>query len=456
MSTFTSVACTTSGNFCWASGTGKIGSGSVGPIVIYCNTTTGSKCANGSTASAWLNDTVPSRAELDHGLTCPSTAVPCFALDTTSSSAAGVLGSAGRTCVGPRRCRPGIVAALRSSPARRPPRATRSATSSTAAIVVVLKVGHLVERHLLGRRPAAPRLHQRARLHGRHHLRWRRRPPRRPARSSTTPTLTVSFSGSATPSSLTGLYLDNPPIMVSNSNLQPNTTIEMAAPTTANGPQTAVGPALPVLRAAIRSPPATARSELTNAPRSRRRPTPGRHADLSPAAPTVILPMGLLPIQAINSSGVAHLGGDGHRSPTPRASSARADPARAAGPSRRCRTRPPTRPTRPATPCPRPAVGRPEPDRRDLRHLQVTVKLGATIGHDHRDRQPDLDRGRAATTYYMPTFVPIAGLMPGRPRLIADSPARSSRADAAGPRRGGRDPGRAHGRGHRRCSSSSR
>jgi len=112
----------------------------------------------------------------------------------------------------------------------------------------------------------------------------------------------VSFSASGTPTTLSGLYLANPPIMVSSANLQPNTTIEMAAPTTANGPQIQVGPLFP-FASGYSIAVGYCASELSTASVSAST-VPGATPSTSPAAPTVTLPMGILPIEAVNSSGV--------------------------------------------------------------------------------------------------------------------------------------------------------
>ncbi|MGH9046634.1 MAG: type IV pilus modification PilV family protein, partial [Acidimicrobiales bacterium] len=60
MSTLTSLACTTTGDSCWAAGTGQIGTGAIGPMIVYCDTSSASLCVSGTKASTWENDTVPS------------------------------------------------------------------------------------------------------------------------------------------------------------------------------------------------------------------------------------------------------------------------------------------------------------------------------------------------------------------------------------------------------------
>jgi hypothetical protein len=112
---------------------------------------------------------------------------------------------------------------------------------------------------------------------------------------------TVSFSGSGTPTTLVGMYLDNPPIMVSNSNLQPQTTIEMSAPSSANGPQTQVGPLFP-FQSGYSVAAGYCASELTTASASAST-VPGAATGTTPAEASVILPMGILPIEATTASG---------------------------------------------------------------------------------------------------------------------------------------------------------
>jgi len=401
MSTFTSVACTTSGNFCWASGTGKIGSGSVGPIVIYCNTTTGSKCASGSSASAWLNDTVPSGLSLITGLTCPSTAVPCFALDTTSSSA-GVIELASGTAWASQTLPSGIVT-LSALDCPTTTACYAVGTSSTAAIVDVLKAGTWSSATFSGTTGGNP-----VYISGLH------------CTAATTCEMaaatesagevfdyanaTVSFSASSTPSTLAGMYLDNPPIMVSNSNLSPNTTIEMSAPTTANGPQVEVGPLFP-FESGYSIAVGYCASELTTASVSAST-TPGASLTSSPMAPTVVLPMGLLPIEAVNSSGVALSGATISIVDASCSSSAELTPLSSG--SFPALTNPPANPSNP-TSYSMPTTGVDGLSRIDVIYgtYSVTVKSGVTSATTTVTVNPT-SIVVGATTYYMPNFVPVA------------------------------------------------
>jgi hypothetical protein len=122
--------------------------------------------------------------------------------------------------------------------------------------------------------------------------------------SSTTPV----FSGSGTPTSLVGatapgVYLGNPPILISNLNLQPSTTLEYEAATTANAPILSIGPLFPfasgysVAVGECPSELAAASASASTTPGDVGTPPSGN------AAAQVTLPMGLLPIQVVNGSG---------------------------------------------------------------------------------------------------------------------------------------------------------
>ncbi|MGH9047911.1 MAG: hypothetical protein ACRDVW_11465, partial [Acidimicrobiales bacterium] len=100
----------------------------------------------------------------------------------------------------------------------------------------------------------------------------------------------------ATSTSAAGLYLANPPVMVSNSNMQPSGTIEMSSPTTANGPQVEVGPLFPFSSGYSISLGYCASEATSNAVSAAS--TPGGTSTVD--AP---LQMGILPIEATTTSG---------------------------------------------------------------------------------------------------------------------------------------------------------
>ena len=399
MSTFTSIACTTSGDFCWASGTGKIGTGSVGPIIIYCNTTSSSLCVSGTSAATFKNDTVPTGLASISSLSCPSTAVPCFALDTTSSSA-GVLTLASGTAWSSATLPTGIVS-LSQLVCPTTTACYVTGTNSSSAIVDVLKSGTWSSASFTGTTGGNPvylsgiacTAATTCELAG--------------ATESAAQVLdysssTVSFSGSATPSSLSGLYLDNPPIMVSNANMLPSTTIEMAAPQTGNGPQTEVGPLFP-FSSGYSIGAGYCSSELTTASVSAAT-TPGASPTTSPAAPTVTLPMGILPIEATNSSGVPISGAtisivDNSCTSELTPLSSGSFPALSSPPSS------PSNPT---------SYSMPTSGVDGLSRIAViygTYQVTVTSGSTHATTTVTVNPTSivvGSTTYYMPAFVPIA------------------------------------------------
>ena len=226
---------------------------------------------------------------------------------------------------------------------------------------------------------------------------------------------TVSFSGSGTPSqlqpvsptssdTLPGMFLDNPPIMVSNANLQPSTTIEVSAPTAANGPQQDVGPLFPFASgysiAAGYCP-----SELTTASASAAT-TPGATTITSPAAPTVTLPMGILPIEAVTSAGVPISGATITIADASCSSSAELTPLNSGSwPSL---SMPPTSPSNP-TNYSMPTTGVDGLSRLAVMYgtYVVTVALSGTTKNTTVTVNPT-SVVVGSTTYYMPAFVPIA------------------------------------------------
>jgi len=401
MSTFASVACTSAGNFCWASGTGKIGGGSVGPIVIYCNTTANSKCVPGANgASQWLNDTVPAGLSSITSLTCPAAAVPCFALDTTSSSV-GVLTLASGTAWTSQTLPAGAVS-LTQLVCPSTTACYAVGTNGSVAIIDVLKAGTWSTATFTGTTGGNPVYISGIRCMGATTC----------EAAGATETAgqvldyanaSVSFSGSGTPSGLTGMYLDNPPIMVSNSNLQPNSTIEMSAPTTANGPQVQVGPLFP-FQSGYSIAPGYCASELTTAS-SIASTVPGALLSTSPAAPTVILPMGILPIEATTASGAVLSGATITIADASCTSSAELTPLSSG--SYPVLSNPPSNPSNP-TSYSMPTTGVDGLSRIAVIYgtYQVTVSVGGTQATTTVTVNPT-SIVVGATTYYMPAFVPI-------------------------------------------------
>ncbi|HXQ18151.1 MAG TPA: hypothetical protein VN781_00830 [Acidimicrobiales bacterium] len=106
------------------------------------------------------------------------------------------------------------------------------------------------------------------------------------------------FSGSGTPTGLSGLLIDNPPILISNLNLAPSTTLELIAPTTSVAPLLQIGPLFP-FSSGYSVAVGECASELTAASASAAT-TPG--AVSSPNEATVTLPMGLLPVQVVDKN----------------------------------------------------------------------------------------------------------------------------------------------------------
>jgi hypothetical protein len=407
MSTFTSIACTTSGTTCWASGTGKIGTGAVGPIVVYLS----NQAAGGST---WTNDTVPTGLSSIGSIVCPgSTAAPCFALDTTSSSA-GVLSLSSGTAWS--------SASLPSSPSIVSltqlvcPTTTACyavGTSSNSAIVEVLKSGTWTNASFTGSSGGNP-------VYISQLLCYAATSCEAAGATQTSATVldysnsTVSFSGSGTPSALLpvvptttdtlpGLFIDNPPIMVSNSNLEPSTTIEMSAPTSANGPQTAVGPLFP-FASGYSIAAGYCASELTGASGSAAT-TPGATATSSPAEATVTLPMGILPIEATTASGAVLSGATISIADASCTSSAELTPLSSG--SSPALSSPPSSPSNPTS------YSMPTTGVDGLSRIAViygTYVVTVTSGSSHATTTVTVNPTSivvGGTTYYMPAFVAI-------------------------------------------------
>jgi Tfp pilus assembly protein PilV len=299
---FSSVACTPTGDDCWATGATSTAS-----IIDYCNTTTGTLCSS-TTGSTFKADTgIPSAATSVNSITCEgtSTAPACFALYSTSTSA-GVLsittGTAWST--------PTLPSGAVSFTQLVCPSTTACyavGTNSTSAIVDVLASGTWTSATFTGTTGGNP-------VYISQLLCYAATSCEAAGATETSAEVFdysssgVTFSASGTPSqllpattTLSGLFLDNPPIMVSDSNLQPNTTIEMSAPTTANGPQTEVGPLFP-FASGYSIALGYCATELTTASVSASS-VPGATLTSTPSAQTVNLPMGILPIEATSSTG---------------------------------------------------------------------------------------------------------------------------------------------------------
>ncbi len=293
----TTLACAPSGNYCWAGGTGQTnwwGSGS--PMILYCNTSSGSQCASGSNGSTWTSDSVPSSVSAITSLTCPSSTA-CFALDSTSSSA-GVLSLSGTTWSAASLPNASNVVSTTQLTCATGTSCFVAGTTSTAAFVDVLASGSWSATSFTNTKAGASPVY----ISG------------IGCTAATTCFMAgatesagqvfdytssgAKFDAGGTPNSLTGMYLSNPPIMVSNSNLQPSTVVEMSAPTTSNGPQTEVGPLFPFssgysVSVGYCSSEATANSVTAAS-------APGGTSTLN--AP---LEMGILPIEAVDSNGNA-------------------------------------------------------------------------------------------------------------------------------------------------------
>jgi hypothetical protein len=282
---FTSVACASSGSNCWASGT----------------TSSKSFVAYISSGTTWAADTgIPAAATTVTSLTCPGSTSGCFALDTTSGSP-GVLALATGATAWTTPTLPTGAVAFSQLVCPSTAACYVSGTGSSSALVDVLSGGTWSSATFSGTTGGNP-----VYISGIACTAATTCEVAGATESSAEvldyTSMTTTFSGSATPTTLSGLYLDNPPIMVSNANLQPSTVIEMAAPTTANGPQTEVGPLFP-FSSGYSIAAGECSSELSTASVSAAT-IPGATPTTSPAAPTVTLPMGLLPIEATNSSGV--------------------------------------------------------------------------------------------------------------------------------------------------------
>jgi hypothetical protein len=214
---------------------------------------------------------------------------------------------------------------------------------------------------------------------------------------------TVSFSGSGTPTTLVGMYLDNPPIMVSNSNLQPQTTIEMSAPSSANGPQTQVGPLFP-FQSGYSVAAGYCASELTTASASAST-VPGAATGTTPAEASVILPMGILPIEATTASGAVLSGATITIADASCTSGAELTPLSSG--SYPALSNPPTNPSNPTN------YSMPTTGVDGLSRIAViygTYIVTVTSGGTHATTTVTVNPTSivvGGATYYMPAFVPV-------------------------------------------------
>jgi type II secretory pathway pseudopilin PulG len=385
--TFTQLACASSGTSCWATGTT-----SSSAIAVYL-----------SSGTTWKSDTgIPSGTTSLSGLTCPGSGAGCFSLYATSSSA-GVISIGSGTAWSTAGLPSNGAVSLDQLTCPTTTACYAVGTSSTSAIVDVLQSGSWANATFTGTTGGNPVYITDLDCTGATTC-VAAGATETAGQVLTYANSTTSFSGSSTPTSLSGLYIDNPPIMVSNSTLQPNSVIEMAAPTTANGPQTEVGPLFP-FEAGYSVAPGYCASELTTASSSATT-VPGASPTTSPAAPTVILPMGLLPIQAVSSSGVPISGATVTIADASCTSSTELTPLSSG--SFPALSNPPANPSNP-TSYSMPSSGADGLSRMAVIYgtYQVTVKLGGTSATTTVTVNPT-SIVVGSTTYYMPTSVQIA------------------------------------------------
>jgi hypothetical protein len=396
---FNSIACGSSGSHCWASGTA-----STGPILVYI-----------SSGTTWKADTgVPSTATTVNSVTCPGTTSGCFALYSTSTSA-GVLSITTGTVWATATLPSGVVS-LSELVCPSTTACYAVGTSSSSAIVDALKSGTWSSATFTGTTGGNPVYISQLLCYAATSCEAAGATETAAEVLDYTST-SVSFSGSGTPnvlipnylpvaSDLSGLFLDNPPLMVSNANLQPNTTIEMSAPTTANGPQTQVGPLFP-FASGYSVAVGYCASELTTASASAST-TPGATPSTSPAAPTVILPMGILPIEATTSAGVPISGATiSIVDTTCSSASSPAELTPLSSGSYPALSSPPSSPSNP-TSYSMPTTGVDGLSRIDV--IYGTYSVTVTSGSTHATTTVTVNPTSivvGSTTYYMPAFVPI-------------------------------------------------
>ncbi len=384
-SSFSLIACTTSGSHCWATGTQ-----SSSPFVGYL-----------SSGSTWSSDSgLPSGATSLSGLTCPGSTSGCFALYQTSTSA-GVTSNNGGTSWSTANLPAGTVS-MDQLVCPSSSSCFAVGTSTHAAIVDVLKSGSWSAATFSGTTGGSPVDITGLACTGATTC------AAAAATESAGQVLlyansTTSFSGSSTPTGLSGMYLQNPPIMVSDANLQPNSTVEMSAPTTGNGPQNEVGPLFP-FQSGYSIAPGYCASELTTASVSASS-VPGATLTSSPAAPTVTLPMGLLPIEATNSNGTPISGATISIADASCTSSTELTPLSSG--NFPALSNPPANPSNPTS------YSMPNSGADGLSRIAViygtyvvTVTSGSTYASTTITVNPT-SVVVGSTTYYMPAFVPI-------------------------------------------------
>jgi len=382
-SAFNSIACTSSGSHCWATGTA--GSSA---IAVYL-----------TSGTTWQADSgVPSGSTALSNLTCPGVTSGCFALYQTPSSA-GVMAIGSGTTWSTANLPAGVVS-MEQLVCPSTSSCFAVGTSAQSAVVDVLASGSWSSASFAATPGGTP-----VYVTG---LACTAATTCAAAAATETAgvVLTYSngtFSGASTPTNLTGMFLSNPPIMVSNPNLQPDTTIEMAAPTTANGPQFAVGPLFPFVSGysiAVGYCP----SELTTASSSAST-VPGATLTSSPAAPTVTLPMGLLPIEATNASGAPISGATISIADASCTSSTELTPLSSGSF--------PALPTPPANPSNPANYTMPTSGVDGLSRIAViygTYLVTVTLGPAHATTAVTVNPTSivvGSTTYYMPAFVPV-------------------------------------------------
>jgi Tfp pilus assembly protein PilV len=384
---FTAIACTTSGTACWATGTTS--SSSIG---LYL-----------SSGTTWKADSgIPSGTKSLSGLTCPGSTSGCFSLYQTSSTV-GVISIGSGTSWSTASLPSNGAVSLEDLVCPTSSACYAVGTSSSSAIVDVLASGSWSSATFSGTTGGSP-VYVTGLVCTDATTCVASADTETAGQILTYASSTTSFSGSSTPTGLSGLYLINPPIMVSNPNLEPNSVIEMAAPTTGNGPQTEVGPLFP-FQAGYSIAPGYCSSELTTASSSAAT-TPGASPTTSPAAPTVIMPMGLLPIEAVNSSRQPISGATITIADATCTSSTELTPLSSG--NFPALSNPPANPSNP-TSYTLPTSGADGLSRIAVIYgtYLVTVKLGNTSASTTVTVNPT-SIVVGSTTYYMPTTVPIA------------------------------------------------
>ncbi|MGH9045637.1 MAG: hypothetical protein ACRDVP_12590, partial [Acidimicrobiales bacterium] len=300
---YTSVSCAATGSNCWATGT----TSGASPLIAYW-----------SSGTTWKADTLPAVSSLG-SLTCSGSGASfgCFAPDTTTTTpgVVDITSTSQTTWSAPTLPASPALVSVGSIYCYSSTACYATGTTSTGAALLVFHSGTWSYASFTSTPGGSPVV-----ING------------IACTSATTceasgatetnglvldTTTGTAFSGSGTPGNLSGLYVNDPPIMVSNPNLQPTTVIEMAAPTSANGPQWEVGPLFPfasgysVAAGDCPSELTTASASASTSPGAIPTPPPsypGAPSPSNPAGSTVTVPMGLLPVQALTTSGTPILG----------------------------------------------------------------------------------------------------------------------------------------------------